>query len=377
MVASDRFPRVALLLISLLFLILGLLAGLARLNLHWPLAPPPLAVIHGPLMICGFLGTLISLERAVALGRWWGYAAPLITAVGTLSLVAGIPTKLAMILIVLGSLALVWIFVVVLLRHPALYTVTMSLGAVAWLVGNALWFGGVSIPQMVHWWIGFLILTIAGERLELSRLAAPFRHAISAFRIGLILFVAGLICASFLPLLGHRLAGLGMVTLVLWLARFDVARFTVHRVGLPRFIAFCLFAGYAWLGVGGSIWIFAVPTDVTGSFSFFTYDAMLHAILLGFVFSMIFAHAPIIFPSVAGRPLAFRSVFYVHVLLLHLSLAARIAGDLGGSFPLVRWAGLGNVAALAVFLGTNVFTMIVGQCEAKIAMRASVKTPGP
>jgi hypothetical protein len=30
---------------------------------------------HGPLMVCGFLGTLISLERAVALDAW-SYAAP-------------------------------------------------------------------------------------------------------------------------------------------------------------------------------------------------------------------------------------------------------------------------------------------------------------
>jgi nitrite reductase (NO-forming) len=45
---------------------------------------------------------------------------------------------------------------------------------------------------------------------------------------------------------GNRIAGLGMLALALWLGRFDVARFTVRKAGLSRFIAMCLLAGYAW-----------------------------------------------------------------------------------------------------------------------------------
>ena len=356
--APDRLSRFLLLLISLLFLILGLSGGLTRLGWSWALASPALAVVHGPLMICGFLGTLISLERAVALGRRWGYVAPLITGIGVLSLLARIPAKFAMLLIALGSLALVFIFAAVFRKQPALHTATMSLGAGAWLAGNFLWFVGIAIPQMTHWWIGFLVLTIAGERLELNRLLAPSRYAKSAFAVGLILFVAGLIFTSILPVYGDRIAGIGVLALALWLARFDVARFTVHRPGLPRFIAMCLFTGYAWLGVGALIWVLAVPVDAAGSFSFFTYDARLHSIFLGFVFSMIFAHAPIIFPAVVGRPLMFSSTFYAHVFLLHFSLVVRMAGDLRGSFLLVRWAGFGNVIALVLFLLNNAHGMI-------------------
>ncbi len=58
------------------------------------------------------------------------------------------------------------------------------------------------------------------------------------------------------------------------------------------------------------------------------YDAVLHAVFVGFVFSMIFGHAPIIFPSVLGRPIPYRSFFYVHAALLHAALAARLVGDL-------------------------------------------------
>ena len=359
--SAQRILRFFLLLISLLFLIVGLLAGLMRLGWNPPWAQPRVATDHGPLMICGFLGTLISLERAIALGRRWAYAAPLMVGVGTLGLVTGFSVKSAMFLIALASLALVFIFFVVLLMQPALHSTTMGLGAIAWLVGNILWFVGITIPQMTHWWIAFLVLTIAGERLELNRLLAPSRHVKSAFGVGLGLFVAGLVCLGFLPELGHRIAGVGMLTLALWLARFDVARFTVHRAGLPRFIALCLFAGYFWLGIGGLIWALAAPIDAVGSFSFFAYDAMLHAIFLGFVFSMIFAHAPIVFPAVTGQPLAFRPASYAHVCLLQLSLMARIVGDFAGSLSTLREAGLANVFAITLFLANNAWGVITGR----------------
>ena len=63
----------------MLALLTGLWAGLARLGWAVPLPRPGFSSLHGPLMVSGFLGTLISLERAVALGRPWAYAAPLLS----------------------------------------------------------------------------------------------------------------------------------------------------------------------------------------------------------------------------------------------------------------------------------------------------------
>jgi len=77
---------------------------------------------------------------------------------------------------------------------------------------------------------------------------------------------------------------------------------------------------------------------------------MLHAFFLGFVFAMIFGHAPIIFPAVLRRPMPWRPAFYGHLLLLHLSLVLRVAGDLAAWPAGRRWGGLLNVAALLVFL---------------------------
>lgn len=371
MVSLNRLARFLLLFVSLLLLLLALSAGLMRLgwNLAW--LQSVVALDHGPLMVCGFLGTLISLERAVALGRWWGYLAPALTGLGSVALAVNGPVRPGMLLIVLGGIGLVGIFVFVIAKQPALFTVTMGLGAVAWLVGNVFWLVGVTIPQMVHLWIAFLVLTIVGERLELNRLRPPSRYTRSLFGLGLVLYLAGLIWTSIRQAQGHQIAGVGIFVLALWLALYDVARFTVRQKGLPRFIALCLFGGYIWLGIGGLIWTFQSQLEAAGSPAFFVYDAELHTILLGFVFSMIFAHAPIVFPAVVGRPLAFRRWFYIHVLLLHFSLVWRIAGDLAGSFPAFSRGGLLTVIAVLLFLGDSIAGMVIGQREE----RASSRTP--
>lgn len=70
------------------------------------------------------------------------------------------------------------------------------------------------------------------------------------------------------------------------------------------------------------------------------YDVLLHSIFLGFVFSMIFGHAPIIFPAVLGIPIRYSDRFYSHLVLLHVTLAVRVAGDLLLWMPVRQWVGL-------------------------------------
>ena len=318
-----------------------------------------LALAHGPLMISGFLGILISLERAVALNRWWAYGAPVLTALGTLCVVAGRADRAGPLLMVLGSAALLGNFVAILRRQAALFTFTTAMGAVAWFIGNLLWFSGAEIPAMVHWWAGFLVLTIAGERLELSRLSSQ-GSGVKYFLPFAGLYLAGLIWASLDGLRGLQAAGLGMFLLTLWLARHDIARRTVRLPGLPRFIAVHLLCGYFWLAVGAILWMRADRLFVNSEWQAFHYDAMLHALFLGFVFSMIFAHAPIIFPAVTGRPLDYRGSFYVHGVLLHLSLLLRIGSDLAGNFVFYRWSGLANVLAIGVFLANTAYGLRAG-----------------
>ena len=345
----QRLPILALAGAALLA---GLWAGLVRLG--WTL--PPLQAVwvagHGPLMISGFLGTVISLERAVALvplaRSRLPYAAPLLAALGGLALLMGLPAPVGPLLLSGGSLALAAIFMEINRRQLNWPHAVMGLGAVAWLAGNLLWWLGWPIFQVLPWWMGFLVLTIAGERLELSRVLRPRPAAMAAFVAVIVLCLAGLALSIGWPALGVRVTGVGLLALGGWLLRFDIARRTARRgqIGLTRYIALCLLPGFGWLIVGGGLWIVLAERFNAGPW----YDAMVHTVLVGFVFSMIFGHAPIILPAVTGLALPYRRAFYCHLVLLHTGLVLRVIGDLAPA-PLWRqWGGLLNVTAIVLFL---------------------------
>ncbi len=348
---------------AMLTLVAALWAGLLRMGWAIPSIAPTLAGVHGPLMVAGFLGTLISLERAVALGRRWTYAAPLFSALGALALLAGVAPVFGATLVTLGSVGMVAIFFVIVRRQTVLFTLAMATGAVCWLIGNVIWLAGLPIFRVVLWWTAFLVLTIVGERLELSRLLRLARRAEILFLAAVGIFLVGLVADTVEGVLmpsagssvGTRVAGVGMIALAVWLLRYDIARRTVHQTGLTRFIALALLAGYLWLLIGGALRV-AIGGAVSGA----QYDAILHAVFVGFVLSMIFGHAPIILPAVLGRAMKYSPTFYAHLALLHLSLILRLAGDLGGSLALRQWGGMFNAIAVLLFLFSTARAMRAG-----------------
>ena len=77
----------------------------------------------------------------------------------------------------------------------------------------------------------------------------------------------------------------------------------------------------------------------------------LHALGLGFIVSMMMAHAPVILPALTRVRLRFGAWFYAPVALLHASLALRLL--LGMDDLLLRGVGaLLNAVALLVFVAT-------------------------
>ena len=333
-------------LLALVTLTAATWAGLIRLGWRLPALQPTLPISHGPLMVAGFFGTLIALERAVAMGKAWTYIGPLLSGVGGILVAFGVPGLVGPVLITLGSFWLVLIFLVILRDHHMGYMVIMALGALALLVGNLLWLTGWQVYQFVLWWAAFLILTIAGERLELGRMMKKPAYSQPLFYALTALYLGGLVIMLFSWDLGIRITGVGMLGMALWLLRFDIARQTVKREGLTRFIAVCLLSGYVWLAVAGGL-----ALGYGGFPAGPVYDAMLHSIFLGFVFSMIFGHAPIIFPAVLGFDIPYKSRFYGPLILLHLSLILRIAGELSGLGWTRTWGGLVNVIAVMAYLG--------------------------
>ena len=352
--------RVPLLILGFAGLAVGVGAGLARLGWTVPGAIAEAAGLHGPLLICGFFGVVIALERAVAIGRHWAYAGPLLAGAGCVAAIAG-AIQVAAALFVAGSLVLFAATLDIARRQRALFTLTLALGAACWTVGNALWAAGSTVHEVVPWWLDFLVLTIAAERLELSRFLQPSRVAQGIFVAIVVVIGAGLVGAT----LGLSAAvfAAGWVALAAWLVKQDLARRTVRSRGLTRFIAVCLLLGYAWLAAGGGI-VVAAGGLRPGSPS---YDAAVHALGLGFVFSMVLGHAPIIFPAVLRVRMPYHPTFYLPLALLHLSLLVRGAGDAAGDFAWTRWGGLLGALALAAFIVSTASAIVRGRNGARAA----------
>lgn len=366
---KDRF-KLPLMALSISVLLAGIWAGLIRMGWSWPVLISRLPVSHGPLMVSGFLGTVIGIERAVALETVlpWSeqrkgllYLGPVLTLVGVLLLVVSETAVFSLTLITLGSLALVGVFTLIVRMHPALHTAVMAVGAAAWFVGNGLWLTGRPIHIAVWWWAAFLILTIAGERLEMSRVLRLPQFPKRLFGGVTAVFLIGLIGTLFQYSIGVRIVGVGFVALAAWLLRFDIARRTVRQQSLPRFIAYCLLTGYVWLAISGLLAIM-----FGGVAAGLQYDAILHTVFLGFVFAMIFGHAPIIFPSILGIPLVYRPAFYIHLVLLHVTLLLRVVGDLTGWVSGRQWGGLLNGVVLLLFLGNTVVSLRQGWLGSRV-----------
>lgn len=335
--------RLLALLAGGLALLMGVWTGLARAGVHDPAGP---VASHGVLMVLGFLGTLVALERAVALRRRWAYAAPAASGAAVVCLTLGWPPVIAGVLLVAAGVVVVAASVVMLRQHVAGYLGMMAGGAVAWVLAAALWTAGWSPVRLAPILAAFLVLTILGERLELSRLRSPSPRAVRRLAAVVALFAGGALLTLVHRRTGLVVAGAGLLGQTIWFWRHDIARVTVHRPGVPRFAGACLLAGYVWLAASGVLWI-ALGAGVGGSL---LHDAALHTLFLGFVMSMVMGHAPVILPAVLRTPLRVTRLTWVPVVLLHLSVAVRVAADLGGSSWLRGLAAHGNVSALLLFV---------------------------
>lgn len=346
-----KLGRGGLLAAGMAALVAGIYGGLLRLPVALPVSAVQAwwLVWHGPLMVCGFLGTLIGIERAVGLRAGWPWLAPVLTASGVAGLVTGQGLGWAPWAMVAGSVCFVAVSIRIQRLQPVLSNAVMTAGALAWVAGNVRWAGGGAVSQVVLWWVVFLLLTITGERIQLTRYRKPSKLARPALHVALAVLAAGLAAGregtGWAPRAGGVLAGAGLAGLAGWLATFDIARVTIRHAGLPRFMAACLLGGYGWLAVAAVLIALDWPLAAG-----YRYDATLHAFFVGFVFSMIFGHAPVIFPAVLGLGVRFHPVMYVPVAVMHVSLILRVTGDLATWAWARSWGGTGNAVATVLFL---------------------------
>jgi hypothetical protein len=358
--------RIPFILMAVITLIGALWTGLVRVG--WSLPGAAIAPLnaHGPLMVAGFLGTVIGVERAVALDRKWAYSAPLLSGLGGLASLLAPTSALGPMLLSLGAAAFLAVMLVLARRQIGPIMLIMCIGAVCLLVGSLGLVAGWPVYTLVGWWSAYPVLTILAERLELSRFVKISAGAFALLYGAVALTLVGLVVGMSRPEIGVRMVAVAYLVMALWFLRHDIARRRISQPGLPRFVAVGLLVGYVWLIVsaGTQLWVGAVTSG-------YAYDAINHSLFLGFVFSMIFVHAPIIFPSITGLDIPFRGVFYVHLGLLHASLLLRIAGDARLWLPWRQWGAMLNAVAIILFFLATALTAVGARVKAARAETAA------
>lgn len=350
---KNTCARRPLLFLAVVTLVLGLWGGLMRMGWQLPPIRPTLMPQHGPLMVCGFLGMLIGLERAVAMGRVWACASPLLCGLGAVLAIAGIGGAAPSWLFLAGSVVLFAVMAVLTGRQKGLSMYVMSLAALLWVAGNTLWVSGRPVYEVSLWWAGYVALTIVGERWSFSRVLAPSKGSKWLFTGSVAVFAAGLVIGQIHRHAGTIVLGFGLMLMSDWILVYDISRRTLRQVGVTRYVAVSIQTGALWLGIGGLLMIFfgRFPAGVY-------YDAVLHCLFVGFTFGMIFGHAPLVLPEILKLPYRFNRFLYVPLVLLHGSLALRIAADLLAHSSLRAWGGTLNAVAIVLFFAVMVVSVI-------------------
>jgi hypothetical protein len=134
-----------------------------------------------------------------------------------------------------------------------------------------------------------------------------------------------------------------------------MAKKSLKREGQHYFSGIVLLFGYGWLIICGLFMAY-------GAYGGLLYDAAIHSFFLGFVFSMIFAHAPIILPGVLRLTInPFKKSLYFWFVLLQLSLLLRISEVFSGITSLKLIAGITNGIAILGFFVNMVIIVLIGK----------------
>lgn len=343
---SPPLPRWALAIVALMAItnLLGAVGGgLVRLGALPALAFGPTGSQavggHGAVMMAAFFGALIALERAVALRR--GLWVPALAALGGWLAWGGGLWTAAGVLWVASAAGLVVLYVWAgWHRAMSLPLVVEASGALSLVIANAAFSQG-QIDAARIGWSAFLVLTIAGERRELTRLVKLPEWASKAFLLVWTGAVGAVVVALWRPDLAEVVWWITMALFAAWLLRWDVATRQWRAKGWAGHTAICLVVGYVWLATGSVLGLLGQTIAW-------------HVLWLGFVIAMVFGHAPILLPALAGwRPEPTRWAL-LPLGVLGLSLALRVVASITGWSAGLAVAGAGHALAFVLFGGVMV-----------------------
>lgn len=336
--ALPRWAIGGVALMAVLNLLGALGGGLVRLGALPAQAFGPTGVhaigAHGAVMMAGFFGALIALERVVALRR--GLWVPVLAALGGwLAWGAGLWAAAGG-LWVASAAGLFGLYAWAGWRRAmSLPLAVEASGALALLVANAAFVAGLNDAARLGW-SAFLVLTIAGERRELTRLVRLPGWAANGFLLIWAGTGAAVLAGLLLPAAADAAWWVSMALLAAWLLRCDVATRQWRARGWAGHTAICLLVGYGWLALAAVLGLLG-------------HAVAWHLLWLGFVMAMVFGHAPIMLPALAGwRPEPTRWAL-LPLGVLGASLALRAVASIAGWPAGLALAAAGHAAAFVMF----------------------------
>ncbi len=353
MINFFRLPFIFFALISLLF---GLWTGLNRIG--WNMGVFPVNMHHGAIMVGGFLGTLISLEKIIPLKKKVLFLIPALSASAIPFFLLNVPW-VSFLALMLAAAGLFIVFIFYFIREKNLVYFLMMAGSLCWLTGNTLLLTRNFYPLAFPWWVGFTLLVITAERVELMKFL-PVGNGLKVLLVSLLaLYIAGILFSFHGP--GYKISGVSLIAISLWLMRYDMVGISIKKEGLAKFVGTSLLAGYIAMLLTGVFFIVLHNQAIS-------YDVVVHTFFLGFVFSMIFAHGPIILPGVLGisaKP--YHRILYLWLFLLHLSWIMRITSDILLDFELRKVSALITAFTIpAYFVTIATLTIISRRRHAKV-----------
>lgn len=241
--------------------------------------------------------------------------------------------------------------------------VLMVIGAACLVIADVLLFSKQFYPISFPWWMAFVLFTIVGERLELSKFLPVSRIARISLYGFLALFLTGLI----LPFhgVGKYLSGAALILIGTWLLRFDVIKIGLRNKGLTRYSAVALLLGNISLIVEGTF-LLILPETMPA------YDSLVHTFFIGFGFTMVFAHGPTILPEVLGISVKpYSSILYVWLIMLQASLYLRIVSGTILELGWRKYSGLITVMSIALYLITIIILLIKARKRASLTITFS------
>lgn len=289
---------------------------------------------HGEIMLGGFLASLIIFERMIALpidGLIW---VPYLYAISALMLHTDNPfARYIHFAALAGWLLHRWLayrkfhrWEKPLVESFALITLTSALMYPGGLIAR---------PEVALQGLAFPIAVIAVERLEMSLLLKK-----TGSRLVLIGLIGWLLLWNALSWRGiPGLSVMGVITLILVgsIAFYDATLRVAQKQidGLHRFLRTALIFSYVW------ILLAAVAMTALSKISPAIFkDVLYHLIGLGFIFTMILGHAPLILSAALGK-LPPEKAPVIPFFLFQIATVLRILGDfvLLKSVPFWQWSG--------------------------------------